>query len=152
MDEKILMNRRLIEFAIAYAEDRRSEVYDKWSDALEDVNRKRQTGYPFEEQARERALNAELQVFKKLITHGEKWLATYDEEKELTGFAFDDVAPLVCEALGYTFVRMHKGSWVHVKDQNGLELQLTRSTVERWIVDYRHKVNLLEPASDEVDV
>lgn len=150
-EEQVLRRRRLIEFGVEYAKAQHSVVFRKWKKSLDVATKaRRETNssvFALEHEAEE--LNKELKVLRKLFEDGEKWLREYDEEHQLNGFSFDDLAPAICEVLGYTFVGNKNDSFVVVRDHNDLEFTLSRSTVEKWIIDFRHKVNLKEPMRNE---
>ncbi len=154
MDEKqVLARRRVIEFGGAYAYAKRREVYQKWKKVYDQRNRaERMNKASYYDLAEEtERLSKELTTFDGYISESSKWLAEYDTQHQLTGFSFDDVAPNVCQMLGY-IVEGITPDYVSVTDTNGNTFNLSRHTVEGWVIDYRHKVNLREPASDEVDV
>lgn len=145
-DEKILRRRRLIEFGILYARDKHSKVYPEWSEALDATSKAHRNNDPryYEIGDKEEKLKAEMKVFRKLFEEGDRWLKEYDIEHELNGFSFDDLAPVVCKELGYTLVEQKKESWVKLRDHQGLEFDVPYYTVERWVIDYRHKINRKE--------
>lgn len=150
-EEQVLRRRRLIEFGVEYAKAQHSKVYPQWSDALSATSRANRNNDPryYEIGEREDKLKEELDVYRKLLEDGEKWLKEYDEEHQLNENPFNDLAPAICEVLGYTFVGHKNDSFVIVRDHNDLEFTLSRSTVEKWIIDFRHKVNLKEPMRNE---